>query len=355
MSLSLKSLVRLLAFSALVSVFLTRLFLLLRLDNYAENFVVSDSLLDGRPHWQGFQNRVLGPLIQHAIEISGGLLGAMHSQSAAYDIYIFVALTGVVFCYALAATARFAGTAERIACFSGILLCYILTQDRRWLYPWDPLDAMVFSILYVLILKRRPLLDYWLLFVVAIANRETAMGIGLWLLIDSVDWRRDPAAANGPRRLRISAAKAASGLAMMAIGKILVDYLRTTLFKSNYDLLHSGAVLHKSAGNESALSVNFHTVMTSMFFVNILYFPVLVFIVLTLSLYAYRFANFRKIPIYDVKILTIGIALVAAFITFSLIDEIRAMNYAIPFIVHAALIGVKRTENNQSTQVISIL
>jgi hypothetical protein len=339
MGLSLKSWAGLLALSALASTFLTRIFLLLRLDNYAENFVVSEYLLAGTPHWRGFQNRLLGPLIQQGIEYTGRILGLWHSPSAAYDVYVFVALTGVAFCFALVGRARFSGTSERIAYSLVLLLCYVLTQDRRWFYPWDPLDVMVFSVLYILILKRRPVLDYWILFAVALANRETAIAIGLWLVIDSVTLRDGAAMAKGLARFHISAAKAASGLAMMVSCEIIVSFIRTSLFKHNYDLHHVGVTVHDNTGNLWAVPLNIHTLSTSLFFTSIFYLPVFLFIVLSVAIYVYRFANFRKIDLYDLKILLLGVSLLASFVVFSLIDEIRALNFAIPFIIHAAMIG----------------
>ncbi len=323
---------------AVLSTFLTRIFLLIRMPNYHENAVIAENLLQGTPPWRVFQNRILGAIVQTGLDYGIGLLGLRHSPSIAFDLYVFLALIGVIVVYRLVAIALFSELSQQIAYFAAILLCYIFIQDKNWLYPWDLIEVASFGVLYLLIVKRRPVRDFWLLFAVAAINKETAAAIGLWLLFDSISFKDGRPTNLRPGNITFSLPKAVSGLAIAVISLIIANVLRSALYRHN-DALTGGAAVVDTTGNFLAAIPNIHTLLGSLFFGNILFFAVFLFLALTAGLFLWRALSWRSLAVYDLKILLFGLALVAAFFVFCRIDEIRGLNYALPYIAHAALVG----------------
>src|SRR5262249_21337109 len=155
--------------------------LIFRLTDYSNNVIVATNLLAGTPHWRAYQNPVLGALVQGGIEkVLSPLLGS-GASGAAYDALMLGSVFCVLLSYRLAAGARSATPSGQYAFFGALTISYVMIQDRNWFYPWDPVEVITFALLYVLILRQRPLRDFWLLFAIAIFNKETTAFIGVWL------------------------------------------------------------------------------------------------------------------------------------------------------------------------------
>jgi len=167
-------------------------------------------------------NRLLGPFIVKGLSMltRGDYRNALFLFNAIFitalnftTYYFFGKLTGNLrkaLLYAIFAAAGFAAL-----------------QDYNVLFTWDIISVLVFTILGYLIFKKSKNYCFILLFITAIFNREDALFISLWLMIDSVG-RND-----GIGKLYLSdPKKLVAGLASLIYGVAYVKYIRNALWNA---------------------------------------------------------------------------------------------------------------------------
>jgi hypothetical protein len=189
-----------------------RLILALFGDSYDFSVEASRGVLDGRPHWRVFQNRVLGPLVV------AGLERLTRDPRQAYMLFTVVALT-VAGGLAWRLGARLGRSPLAALCLFEVLFAGLLT--RPWLYAWDFVGLVIFFVFVEAVLAARPWPWFVALFAVAIFNRESAEFIALWMVLDPV--------ARHARGARFDRAMALAGLACFAVGIGVVEALRRAL------------------------------------------------------------------------------------------------------------------------------
>jgi hypothetical protein len=134
-------------------------------------------VLDGRPPWRAFQNRLLGPLALRAVERATGLSPA--AASGAFAGLMILAKNAVAF----ALLARFTGGPARGLCLTAVGAAAFVACGHPLFYPWDFLDLIIFhAFAYMVFAGRAAGPAFLALFVAALLNRESAAFFGFWLL-----------------------------------------------------------------------------------------------------------------------------------------------------------------------------
>ena len=134
------------------------------LETYAIHTI---SPITGHAWWRAFQNRLLAGFIVD--NISNNIV-------LAYQIFIFFSLLAMNFLtYYLY---------KDILPVIALAFMFLGLQGARFLYGWDFLDLIILTTLLILIDKKVNIWGYMILFAVAIFNRESALFIPAWLIID---------------------------------------------------------------------------------------------------------------------------------------------------------------------------
>ena len=179
---------------ALVALLEHRAILRFHLEPAAQTSMVTAAwgVVVGEPHWAEYQPRLLGPWLVRALSATGWFGAGMNGFGRAFVALLLILtlaksliLTHVSLRLHKSVPSALARTLVAVAAF-GIL------QVPEWLYLWDHLDVIVFSLFLYGALAKRGILYFCLLFVVAILNRQSGLFVALWLLADGL-WRRNPA------------------------------------------------------------------------------------------------------------------------------------------------------------------
>ena len=159
-----------------------------------EQVETTAALLAGHPYWKAYQNRLLGPVVVSTTARWTGL-----PTANVYQGFCFVTL-----CVANALAGsllRRPGGPPGSAWGYGIAYAglFVAFQDSLWLYLWDYVDlATLLLFAWAVVVGEWSLWLFALLFVVELANRESAEFIALWLVLDSL---RPDARRSGVQRL----------------------------------------------------------------------------------------------------------------------------------------------------------
>jgi hypothetical protein len=170
-------------------------------------------ILSGTPHAAAFQNRLLAPVAQSLIEHGTGL-----PTNYAFLAVIFasVILLNAVWIWWIA---RAASAPKRWLAYFAFSAVWVLLLDFYNFHTWDVIDLVVFSLLGFAIVEGWALRYLVVLFLIAIFNRESAILVGLWLLLSA--WRA-PGVVEA-RRLFVGTSMVATGIAVMiALRKLLL-------------------------------------------------------------------------------------------------------------------------------------
>ncbi len=178
----------------------------------------------GRPHWQVYQNRLLGPY-------SVKYLSEWFSQPF---LYTFIALTicliFMMIYLALFLLFKLTNSWEDALKYTLLMTAlFIIVQDRVYLYLWDFFELITGLLLCYGILSRKNVFYFILLFCLAIFNKESALFIGVWLIIDAL--LTDSQSEKHRYFLRWDKwLRLVTGGLMIAAGIVIVEMIRNTLF-----------------------------------------------------------------------------------------------------------------------------
>lgn len=179
-------------------------------------------VLAGTPHWRVFQSRQLGPRLVQALNVVVGNFAQAH-------VLATVALLSVAGYLVFRAVARSTGDAAKaLASLFAFELLTVFCWTKPWLYIWDFAGAALFVVFNDLVARERRPRDFALLFAVAIFNRESALFIAAWMLLDPVCRYAVDRYARRPAR-PLDLPMMATGAALLAAGGALVELLRDKL------------------------------------------------------------------------------------------------------------------------------
>ena len=125
------------------------------------------SPITGHAWWRAFQNRLLAGFI---------IDGISSNVVFAYQIFIFSSLLvmNILTCYLY----------KNVLPMVILAFMFLALQGARFLYGWDFLDMIILTTLLIFIDRKANIWAYIMLFTVAIFNRESALFIPVWLIID---------------------------------------------------------------------------------------------------------------------------------------------------------------------------
>ena len=140
------------------------------------------SLLSGHPYWKAYQNRLLGPeVVGWTADLTRWPLAGVY-QSVCFGLLCAAnALGGFLFRNLPGRP----GTAwGYVVALAGLFVAF---QDPEWLYLWDYVDlSLMLLFAWAVIVGGWSLWQFALLFLVELANRESAQFVALWLVLDSL-------------------------------------------------------------------------------------------------------------------------------------------------------------------------
>jgi hypothetical protein len=314
----------------------------------------SRGVLSGHPPWRAFQARLLGPLAFAGFEavIEWGRIISPSAYSAFERVFslpgtrdlavlnAFVALMILAknfVCFAL--LLRYSGSL--IKAVGGTLLGTLLfvLLSNYWLYMWDLFELILFSFLaYMIFGRNRVGPAFFALYAVSLANRESAVFFGVWLLCY--------ATAQALIERRYAWREAAIGIVLIIIAVAYVTTLRqqalieSTLGHETGSVWSASAIgksgeLHQALGNHLFLIMN-----TKEFFKNLVsthfYVDILVIGLVLHGLILAKLGMTRR----SAKLLAIGafnLILLVCILNFAAVNETRLFLICVPFIVFSVV------------------
>lgn len=141
--------------------------MMLHLEHIVNDAIVTVSPVYGNAWWRAFQNRLL----------SGAIISNMGLPLP--DAFgVFVGIT------ALIKNVLFYRLTNSLIYTAGAVVMFLLLQDGSWLCGWDMLDAVMMILLLYGIHQKYKMGYFAVLFSIFIFNRESALFIPLWLIIN---------------------------------------------------------------------------------------------------------------------------------------------------------------------------
>ena len=133
----------------------------------------------GHPDWMVFQSRVLGPYIIKALSF-----GSLDNYAKAYASFQITTVAIAAFlCWRLGR--KYGGNDQSaLLALALFVICFIWLLSPPFLYSWDFIDIIVFILFIDFVLSGMSLRWFIGLFAIAIWNRDSAIFIALWLILD---------------------------------------------------------------------------------------------------------------------------------------------------------------------------
>ena len=204
-------------------------------------------VLQGYPHWRHFQSRLLGTGAEYAVNLVVGV-----DFTVAHMIVAIAVLTlcGVTMFYA----GRAIGSRQHgwTALFAFETL-FALLMSRPWLYIWDYFILLFGAAFLLLVIRKAPWWAFLLLMGAAFLNHESALFIGVWMVVAALTeaWSE---------RRRPDWLLLGGGVIGSLAGIALTEYLRTALMNKEM-----GWQMFRDVGNgpTSRFDTYFHLQVTA--------------------------------------------------------------------------------------------
>lgn len=211
-----------LCIAILVGAFSFKAIIFLHFERIDELAMISYSPINGEAFWRAFQNRFFSAWLMEFVMLAGGL-----SMIWAFKVWLLILLVSInLFIYT---SYQKLGVAQhRLFGFIVLFnLLFIFLQDHRWIMLWDAVDILLFFLFYYGLLSNKPWYYFVIIFSVGILNREAAMYMALWFVIDGAY----PYFTH-PRNYNYK--KIALGAALLGIGGYYTMWSRATFFVKSY-------------------------------------------------------------------------------------------------------------------------
>jgi hypothetical protein len=289
------------------------------LANYA---LLAQSSLDvttGHPRFKMWQSRVLGPYIIKVLTF-----GSLDYVKAHILFQIVAVAVAAFLCWRLGR--KYGGSDQSaLLALTLFVMCFALLLSPPWLYSWDLIDIIVVILFIDLVLSGKSLRWFVGLFAIAVFNRDSAILIALWLIIDPLirflyqrqhklsvplDWHRILA-----------------GAICIGVGFLVVELLKQSLLVAA--IYPEDIYLNRIPDNIYFLK-RFVTHLTreSLFVVPVLW-------VMVTALWA---CLVRRDPQRYLGLYLIVLSYMTLLFVFSNIDETRMHLFLIPFVVASAVL-----------------
>ena len=312
-------------FVLLLSFLEYRLVILLHADDLNQLIAAAYGITIGEPHWRVYQNRLLGPF-------SVKLMAEFFQMTYAH-IYLFVMMgllliQNLLFFYLFYHLTSDKRLSLRYTFY--FVACFVALQHTTWLYLWDYIDIIVFTLLIYGILRHHKTGFFGLVFVFAILNKESALFIALWLILDALIEKSEPHRFQLAFKLR-DFKRLLFGIILLGGGICFVEWIREMLF------IKSVAGSAQLTGIEYGKYIHFKLFLNLKTFVYNFYIPTfrLNFLISLLVLFLPLVALIKSKNAEDIifKIILLFLAIYSTIILFGLLNETRVYNILIPFVI----------------------
>jgi hypothetical protein len=273
----------------------------------------AQGVLEGRPEWRAYQNRLLSPYLINAMTLLG-----LSFTRALVLFHLLCLLAEAVLITALLRRFGLART-QTLLYLAALLFGFLVLQDDNLLYTWDGPDLIVFTLLaYAALTGERRLIPLLALFAIELLNRESALFIAAYIALLGV------ALKPGGRGVVIADWRlVALGGGLMAGGALYTKLVRDLLF------IH-GSVSGEDAGH---LVLGNHLVLDT----NLTWPSSLVLIGLAVAL-ASMWNAARPLDDRRLRYLALFTLIAAGGAVFGLALETRTLFVLIPFFVFMPLL-----------------
>ncbi len=271
-------------------------------------------IIEGKPHWIAYQNRLLGPTLVYIISKTG--------ISYPVALKIFTLLTIVAQNFLLFFLLRKTGLLIKEALTHTLMyaLAFLLVQ-HRWFYTWDSIDAIIFTLFAYGVVQNQRLGYFLIIFFIELLNRESALFISLFIIINAFTF------SIKDRKIQItSKAKLLTGILLTVAGAVYTKFIRDYLFISRSDNLPDNE--HQLIGNH----INLITNLKNLFFYNLSSIEIINTAFILGSL-AYLIHQAKAYTEAQIKAVVIYSAIVANILIFGTINETRMYIILLPFII----------------------
>lgn len=289
---------------------------LIQATNLQAQVEVVTGILSGHPYWKAYQNRILGPEIVNGLARLTGC-----SFAGVYQAFCF-ALLGVanVVCYFL--FWNHSRRAELAWLYTvGYIGLFTAFQDAQWLYLWDFIDLTIMLLFaWAVVVGGASLQQLTALFVVELLNRESAQFIALWIVIDSIRYKKG-------WWIEVNYPRFTTGVLLGISGSLWTSYLRNTWCIQEVGIIPRKEIYEFTGGQFFMLRVTLDLLRE---FPSV---PTLVLLFL-LGALAYLFHQSRQsLEDRAWKVGLIIVALVAANFCLAFILEMRVWFGLLPFLL----------------------
>ena len=182
--------------------------------------LVAEGVVRGEPMWRVYQSRVLGPLLLHG-------LTAFTPLSAAYAYFSLIMLFAAGLAVLLLTSQLQDRARPPVRSFLIYQLTVLLLLPGLWLYPWDLVSLVLFSVFNFLVLQGARWVAFVWLYAVALLNHELGLFIAAWIALSPLV--RVTSAQTRERGPRSEWTQALTGAGLTTLGLVVVETLRNVL------------------------------------------------------------------------------------------------------------------------------
>lgn len=293
-----------------------RVIMLVQESNYGASISAAQGVVQGLPHWVIYQSRVLGPWM---VELLSRLDG---NFQWAYVYYVIATTAGAGWLILTTVRRRFGTDAGWGALFLFHMLFSALLS-KLWLYAWDHIGLIVFTLFVRFVMDGKGTRWFLALFAVAIFNRESALYIALWMVLDPLIkavFDRTP-----PRLTMPLCGAACLGAGLVVIGMLRRLLLVREIGPELYDAPElAGKTVHiKWEQNLAYLQTVLTTASFTFEFVIVVFLLAVVALAVVLAV---------RDPRRYLALSVVHLALIASILVAGLVQETRVMLELVPLV-----------------------
>jgi len=277
----------------------------------------------GKPHWRAYSNRLLGPYIVYFISKFGFTLN--FSFKIFVLLMIFIQNLCLYFMLLSQTKKSYELSFKYIIYFSFI----VISMQHYWSFTWDYIDVIVFTFFIWAIFQKRPIIFFIILFFIEIINRESALFIALYLIIDSHSFNfNNLRNIHNFRMILRDKMKFKIGVILLVMGAVYTKIIRDYLFIESCFPQIGNDSIHKYLGNHFRLLNNLYALfignIKSLNIINSIFiFGIIIFFIV----------NLPKFKELHFKVFILFICILCSIFIFGNIYESRNFLILIPFLI----------------------
>jgi hypothetical protein len=307
--------------------------------NFDRLLIVAEGVLKGMPSYKVFQNRLLGSWIVQGISQVTGL---SFRTSCTLFIYGLIILRNLLTFILLKDLTQCGKTGLKYTFY--FIALFIAFQHYKYIALFDFIEPIIFLFFAYGIFKQKGLLYFLILFCIGLLNRESALFISVWLILDSIHFKkRFPFF-----KIKKIGLFTAGGVTLIG-GIVYTKLIRDLLFKRSIIEAVGDDASHQAFGNHFFLFQNLKEM-----FIDNLFSTNIVVTLFVLGLTGYLiFILFKTEQQRLLKFSLLLLGMLLLNLTIGLVNETRIYFIMIPLILMLPLamqnrIRDKETNSNSS-------